>query len=82
MTKHSFCPLCTSKYIIEKDEHICPYCRRSFHGNKSSIEKTLYEVIEGDKVLYDQARSQIIEMVTKYNVNVVRILRMELEREK
>lgn len=58
--KHAFCPICTSKYIIEKEEHICPICRRSFHGSKNSLEKNVYEVIEEDKILYDQARAQII----------------------
>lgn len=75
--QHSYCLICTSRYIIEQEEHKCPQCRCSFHGDPCSIEKTVYEVIEEDKILYEQARSQIIEMVAKYNSKAAYFLGLE-----
>lgn len=50
--QHSYCIICTSRYIIEQEEHKCPQCRCEFHGDPGSIEKVVYEVIEEDKILY------------------------------
>jgi hypothetical protein len=37
----------------------------------------MYEVIEEDKILYETARSQIIECIAKRNNNAVRAVQLE-----
>jgi len=44
------------------------------------LKKTFYEVIEEEKVLYEEARSQILENIAVQNINAVRLLQDEKNR--
>lgn len=72
--QHSYCAACTSKYIIEKEEHRCPQCRTEFSGSRESVQRSFYEVIEEDKVVFEEVRTIILDYLAKYNLRALRML--------
>lgn len=77
---HAYCDACTIKYIIEQEERRCPECRREFTGDRTEVQKTFYAVIEEDKVVYEEARSMILEHLAKYNSKVINMLQWHLSQ--
>lgn len=74
LTQHSYCAACTSKYIIEKEEHRCPTCRTEFSGSRESVQRSFYEVIEEDKVVFEEVRTIVLDYLGKYNARALRML--------
>lgn len=44
------------------------------------MQKTFYAVIEEDKVVYEEARSMILEHLAKYNSKVINMLQWHLSQ--
>lgn len=74
LTQHSYCAACTSAYIIEKEEHRCPTCRTEFSGSRESVQRSFYEVIEEDKVVFEEVRTIVLDYLAKYNSRALRTL--------
>lgn len=79
-TQHSYCATCTQRYIIEQEEHKCPQCRTEFAGNRDTIKRSFYELIEEDRVVFEEARGMVVELLGKYNSRVARSLALSPQK--